>query len=240
MSAFQVGRIFAGGGSDIGFATTTDSGSTWTNGSLPGITVNASGTFDAASDAVVAFDAAHRVWMISSLAIGNVDQVIVNRSTDGLQWDNPVIVSTTPSADKNWIACDNTATSPYFGHCYTEWDDPSNQNIIWMSTSSDGGLTWGPALATADLATGIGGQPRRPTWRAGDCAHRGCYGHPDAVIWLRRRGRILERIHQHFDNYGSSGRRQPANVRSTVGRHRRGRHGLRDLAGLPLPERMHL
>ncbi len=159
VSAFQVGRIFAGGGSDIGFATTTDSGSTWTNGSLPGITVNANGTFDAASDAVVAFDAAHRVWMISSLAIGNVDQVIVNRSTDGLQWDNPVIVSATPSADKNWIACDNTATSPYFGHCYMEWDDPSNQNIIWMSTSSDGGLTWGPALATADLATGIGGQP---------------------------------------------------------------------------------
>ena len=28
-----------------------------------------------------------------------------------------------------------------------------------MSTSSDGGLTWGPAIATANLAQGIGGQP---------------------------------------------------------------------------------
>jgi hypothetical protein len=159
VSAFQVGRIFSGGGSDIGFATSTDAGATWTHGSLPGITVYATGTFDAASDAVVAFDAAHGVWMISSLAIGNTDQVIVSRSPDGLHWGNPIIVSTTPDSDKNWIACDNTATSPFYGHCYTEWDDPGNQNLIWMSTSADGGLTWGPARNTADLAAGIGGQP---------------------------------------------------------------------------------
>ena len=48
MSAFQVGRIFSGGGSDIGFATSTDAGATWTHGSLPGLTVYANGTFDAA------------------------------------------------------------------------------------------------------------------------------------------------------------------------------------------------
>jgi len=57
--------------------------------------------------------------------------------------------------DKNWIACDNTPTSPFFGNCYTEWDDP----VIHVNTSTDGGLTWGPAIATAGSATGIGGQP---------------------------------------------------------------------------------
>jgi hypothetical protein len=159
VSAFQVGRIFSGGGSDIGFATSTDAGATWTHGSLPGITVYATGTFDAASDAVVAFDAAHAVWMISSLAISNTDQVILSRSTDGVHWGNPTIVSATPDSDKNWIACDNTATSPYYGHCYLEWDDPGNQNLIWTSASTDGGLTWGPARNTADRAAGIGGQP---------------------------------------------------------------------------------
>jgi BNR repeat-like domain len=159
VSAFQVGRIFSGGASDIGFATSTNAGASWTNGSLPGITIYQQGTFSAASDPVVAFDAAHATWMISSLTIANVDQVAVSRSSDGLVWGDPIIISTTPDSDKNWITCDNTTASPFYGHCYVEWDDPGTQNLIWMSTSSDGGLTWAPALNTADLAAGIGGQP---------------------------------------------------------------------------------
>ena len=159
VSAFQVGRIFGGGASDIGFASTSDHGATWAAGFLPGITVYDKGAFSAASDPVVAFDAAHATWLISSLAIANSDQVAVSRSPDGINWDNPVVVSTTPDADKNWITCDNTQASPYFGHCYIEWDDPSTQDRIWMSTSTNGGLTWTPASNTADLAAGIGGQP---------------------------------------------------------------------------------
>jgi hypothetical protein len=159
VSAFQVGRIFGGGSSDIGFATSADKGVTWTNGFLPGITIYEKGTFSAASDPVVAFDAAHGIWIISSLTIANVDQVAVSRSPDGLNWDNPIMVSATPNSDKNWIACDNTPASPFFGHCYLEWDDPSTGNLIWMSTSTDGGLTWAAARNTADLAAGIGGQP---------------------------------------------------------------------------------
>jgi hypothetical protein len=40
-----------------------------------------------------------------------------------------------------------------------QWDDPANSDMILMSTSSDGGLTWRAATATTNLATGIGGQP---------------------------------------------------------------------------------
>jgi hypothetical protein len=159
VSAFQVGRIFSGGASDIGFATSTNAGAQWTSGFLPGITTYEQGTFSAASDPVVAFDAAHTTWIISSLAIANTDQVVVSRSPDGINWGNPIVVSTTPDSDKNWIACDNTPASPYYGHCYIEWDDPSKQDLIWMSTSIDGGLTWSPASDTANLAIGIGGQP---------------------------------------------------------------------------------
>jgi hypothetical protein len=159
VSAFQVGRIFGGGASDIGFASTSDHGATWATGFLPGITVYDKGTFNAASDPVVAFDAAHSTWIISSLTIANVDQVAVSRSPDGINWDNPIPVSTTPDSDKNWITCDNTPASPYFGHCYAEWDDPSTKDLIWMSTSTDGGLSWAPARNAADLAAGIGGQP---------------------------------------------------------------------------------
>jgi len=159
VSAFQVGRIFSGGASDIGFATSTNAGDQWISSTVPGITIYQQGTFSGASDPVVAFDAAHATWIISSLTIANVDQVAVSRSADGLIWDDPIIVSTTPDSDKNWIACDNTPASPHFGHCYLEWDDPSNQDLIWMSASTDGGLTWSAASNTTDHAEGIGGQP---------------------------------------------------------------------------------
>src|SRR3989454_5541151 len=60
VTAFQVGRIHGGGASDIGFATSTDAGTTWNSGFLPGITTfQDGGTFTAASDASVAYDAAH-------------------------------------------------------------------------------------------------------------------------------------------------------------------------------------
>src|ERR1041385_6544514 len=38
VSAFQVGRFTDGGGSNAGWATSTNNGSTWTNGFLPGTT----------------------------------------------------------------------------------------------------------------------------------------------------------------------------------------------------------
>jgi hypothetical protein len=47
----------------------------------------------------------------------------------------------------------------YYGHCYVQWDEPFANDLIHMSTSTDGGLTWGPVLNTANFAHGIGGQP---------------------------------------------------------------------------------
>jgi len=159
VSAFQVARIFGGGGADIGFATSTNGGVSWTNGYLPGITIYQGGTNSAASDAAVAYDALHNVWLISTLPIGNNTSVAVSRSTDGITWSNPIAVTGSSSADKNWIVCDNKATSPFYGHCYSEWDDTSQGDLVRMSTSTDGGQTWGPALGTAGQDYGIGGVP---------------------------------------------------------------------------------
>src|ERR671930_1081364 len=69
VAAFQVGRIFNGGAANIGFATSTNGGRSWRHRFLPGITVVAGGRYDRASDAAVAYDARHGVWMISSLGI---------------------------------------------------------------------------------------------------------------------------------------------------------------------------
>jgi hypothetical protein len=165
VAAFQTGRISPGGATDIGWATSTDGGTTWTHGFLPGLTTGeGTGPYDAASDPAVAYDAKHAVWMIASLPISNTSKtpaVAVSRSTDGgLTWQNPVSADpTAESSDKNWIACDSWPGSPHYGNCYLEWDDPSESDEIWMSTSTDGGSTWGTPVATADAATGIGGQP---------------------------------------------------------------------------------
>ena len=166
VSGFQVGRVFNGGAADIGFATSTNGGETFSHGFLPSITTVSTppGPYIRASDASVAFDAKHHVWMISELGLfpgGNTSRVdvLVSRSTDGgLTWKAPVLVAA-GDYDKNWTVCDDTASSPFFGHCYTEFDNPADGDRIQMSTSTDGGLTWRPPKQTANHDFGIGGQP---------------------------------------------------------------------------------
>jgi hypothetical protein len=167
VTATQSGRFNDGGGSGIGWATLDGTGALLANGTLPGITTHNGngGSADRVSDPSVAYDARHGVWMVSSIPITaavTVPSVIVNRSTDGgLSWGTPVTVATSAAADldKNWTACDNHAASPFYGSCYTTWDDHAAGNRLLTSTSTDGGLTWGPARATANSGTGLGGQP---------------------------------------------------------------------------------
>jgi hypothetical protein len=166
VSTFQVGRVFDGGASDIGFATSTDGGSSFTSGLLPGTTSfsTPTGIYARTSDASVAFDAKHGVWLISFLGLfpngSNSVDVLVSRSTDGLTWSNPIVVNNDGHFnDKNWTVCDNTSSSPFFGHCYTEFDDNTLGDRVQMSTSTNGGSNWSPAQMTGNNAFGIGGQP---------------------------------------------------------------------------------
>jgi hypothetical protein len=88
--------------------------------------------------------------------------VLVSRSHDGLHWDAPVTVAVAANGadfDKNWTVCDNTRSSPFFGHCYTEFDDDGHADMIKMTTSTDGGRTWGAPLDAAAGGLGLGGQP---------------------------------------------------------------------------------
>jgi hypothetical protein len=174
ISTFQVGRFFNGGASDIGWARSTD-GSTWTHDFLPGLAQNSPSpnpAFERVSDASVAFDPAHGAqgtWLISSIPLEStlhVPTVFVSRSTDdGATWSNPVSMpppAVAPSKvdlDKNWTVCDTTPTSPYYGNCYTEFDNFGQNDLEYMSTSTDGGATWSTPVPTAGSDKGLGGQP---------------------------------------------------------------------------------
>ena len=164
VAAYQVGRIYDGGACAIGFATSTNNGASWTSGLLPGITKYVGGgPNDRATDPSVAYDAMHNAWLASSLTLleaGGVhgNAVVTSRSTDGgLTWSAPFTTATGGDLDKNWIVCDNTPTSPFYGHCYTQWDNHGAGNRLEMSTSTDGGMTWS-ARATNNAGV-IGGQP---------------------------------------------------------------------------------
>lgn len=170
VSAFHVGRrpgSIGWGSADVGFSTSTDGGKTWKFGNLPGLTVNfKNGTYGAAADPSVAYDAKHGQWLISTLPLaglnsgsGLIGDVAVSRSPDGLVWGNPILIDKTHLDDKNWTVCDNTPTSPFYGNCYTEWDQAFGTGNVLMSVSNDGGLTWGPGKPSQDHAGGLGGEP---------------------------------------------------------------------------------
>ena len=168
VTAFQVGRYEDGGSANNGWATSKDDGHTWKTGFLSGTTRVAGGPYTRLSDPTVAYDAAHNTWMISSLAIVGsgstlaTHTVIVNLSTDGgYTWSKPykVVDGGSTYYDKEWITCDSTPTSAYYGHCYVEWDNNDLNGLILMSTSTDGGHTWSKPQTTANRAQGIGGQP---------------------------------------------------------------------------------
>jgi BNR repeat-like domain len=173
LATYQVGRFFNGGASDIGWARSSDGGATWDVSSfLPGLTFNAgpfadpSSPYERVSDPSVAYDAKHDTWMISSIPLlpnRVVPTIFVSLSHDGgATFGNPVEIpppARKVNLDKNWTACDNHPGSPFYGNCYTEFDNFGEGDLEYMSTSSDGGQTWSTPVSPAGHAKGLGGQP---------------------------------------------------------------------------------
>lgn len=169
VTTFQLGRFDGGGSTNLGWATSTDAGKHWQTGLLSGTTTYAGGSHGAISNASVAYDPAHRVWLLGYLFVDGTtingqlthyQTIAVSRSLDGgLTWSAPVIVSTPPSGDQSydqpWMSCDTSVHSPFFGHCYMLWnDDPE----IDLSTSTDGGATWGAIKHSAHPFNGVSGK----------------------------------------------------------------------------------
>nr|MBA2385366.1 exo-alpha-sialidase [Actinomycetota bacterium] len=163
VSVFQVGRIRDGAAASIGFSTSKDGGRTWREGILPSLTSSSTppGPSARASDPVVAWDAAHGVWLANTLAISpGVTRLTIHRSPDGLTWSGPIdaalVEQRTLAYDKNWLTCDNGPASPFRGRCYLAYTvigDPRDD--LAVQRSDDGGRTWSAAATVRTPVTGV-------------------------------------------------------------------------------------
>jgi hypothetical protein len=163
VAVFQVGRNRTGGAASIGFSTSKDGGRTWREGTLPGLTPNTTprGPSARASDPVVAFDAVRGVWLANTLAISaDATRLTIHRSADGFSWGAPIDAAITRSEDlaydKNWLTCDNGATSPYRGRCYLAYTlIGERDDQLAVQRSDDGGRTWSQPATVRTAVTGV-------------------------------------------------------------------------------------
>jgi hypothetical protein len=167
VGAFEVGRIFNGGSSAVGWTTTKDGGAAWQDGLLP-LTIGgkqattSAGTLWRAADPSVANDVSHKTWLIATTGLngtGGTVGLFVNGSKDGKKWSAPIVVHAAGTGDtpqNGALACDNWPASQGYGHCYLAYNNAGSTpaNLLQVVTSTDGGATWSAPAATADASTG--------------------------------------------------------------------------------------
>jgi hypothetical protein len=138
-----------------------DGGNTFNYSILPVTT-----GFDILSDPIVDFGL-NNISMVSGLAAKdatNEASIIVFRSVDGgLTYSNSTIVSDKVGNgifdDKEYLAIDKSATSPFQGISYityTRFTNNFNNTQILLQRSTDGGVTWSsPAVPITPVFTGL-------------------------------------------------------------------------------------
>jgi len=161
-TVFQAGRSVNGGSAGVGFAGTHDKGAHWSTGFLDGITVHkGGGGYTGVSDVALAFRINYNRWLFAALATGGPggsSALLISVTwSDGLNWRGPYTVATGQVANP-WVHCDNWSPS-FSQRCYAGYSLGSAGNALRVHTSIDGGVTWGPARATADGATGVATRP---------------------------------------------------------------------------------
>jgi len=145
---------------------------------IPGVNHLAGGPYDAGGDPALAFDSRGDVYYagLGFDRTGPPNTVAVNRGTfDGsghLSWSAPTFINptTAPSVlnDKEWIAADSNASSPFRDRIYVTWTrfvfNPANgryvQSPIAFAYSTDHGATFSrPTMISGNVLYGQGSRP---------------------------------------------------------------------------------
>jgi hypothetical protein len=144
---------------------------------IPGVERLTGGIYDAGGDPAVAFDSKGHVYY-SGLGFNRTsppNTVTVSKGTfsgSALTWSAPTFINATtaPSTlnDKEWIAVDSHAGSPFLDRVYVSWTrfifDPHNggyvQSPIAFAYSKDGGATFSaPQLIVGNVLYDQGSHP---------------------------------------------------------------------------------
>src|SRR5437899_3909060 len=159
---------FKPGAPTSGFYRSTDGGSTWTGGYLPGFAsigrtsggdptldcgprLWTNGAFSDGCGAVIYYGSLADPFPESGGELGTVSRT----HDDGLTWADPVVAAPASNGkfvDHPWIAVDKIAGSPHFGRLYFSWAQfcnncAGNGNVkIFAVHSDDEGITWSSPL----------------------------------------------------------------------------------------------
>jgi len=145
---------------------------------IPGVTRLAGGQYDAGGDPALAFDSRGTVYY-AGLGFNREsapNTVAVNRGTFGpsgaLSWSQPTFINqtTSPSTlnDKEWIAADANASSPFRDRLYVSWtrflfnahNGSYVQSPIFFAWSSNGGRTFSaPSQISGNVKYDQGSRP---------------------------------------------------------------------------------
>ena len=144
---------------------------------IPGVTHLSGGSYDAGGDPALAFDSRGTVYY-AGLGFDRTsppNTVAVNRGTfnsNTLTWSQPTFINPTTSPatlnDKEWIAADAHASSPFRDRVYVSWTrfifNPSNgrfvQSPIDFAFSTNGGRTFStPQLIGGNVIYDQGSRP---------------------------------------------------------------------------------
>jgi hypothetical protein len=130
----------------LGVNYTFDGGNTWQESHLP-----MKQGWDAMTDPAVTFDNFGNAFLVGEPLKFNRDEIgtskdltglgmVVYRSRNGgVSWENPIQLTTDTQDDKQWVACDNSHSSPFYGNIYIAWGASSP---LRFARSTNHGDTW--------------------------------------------------------------------------------------------------
>ena len=162
VAAWQQDRLSDGGARGLATSVSVDGGATWSTPQAPPFTQCAGGAFARVSDPWVAVSSS-TVLQIgiafngAALAVGARSAVLVSRSTDGGATWGPAITLVDDDGtrffnDKESLTIDSTDPR----YVYAVWDrlDPSEHGVTLLARSTDGGVSWSPAVPIYDPGAG--------------------------------------------------------------------------------------
>jgi hypothetical protein len=138
------------------FSTSHDGGRTWTSGFVPAVSTDAPFTF---GDPALAIDRRGNIYYASlgTDAAGIHGTLIVNKSTDhGSSFGTATVAAVDDGSDKEWLAIGKDPTAPWRDNLYVTWTSfGAADSQLWLTKSTDGGLTWSKKVLFAPVDDGV-------------------------------------------------------------------------------------